>query len=123
MAASDSTGWAPFVEAGRARILATYGSKRTKRWPDVPTLTELGYETVSDSPYGIGGPKNMDPKAVATLEDAFRKAGEDPKVVQTLERYDQPVMYMNSADYTAWATRTLAQEKATIERLGLVGSI
>ena len=38
MAASDSTGWAPYVESGRLRLLATYGSKRTKRWPDVPTL-------------------------------------------------------------------------------------
>ena len=123
MAASDSTGWAPFVDGGRARILATYGSKRTKRWPDIPTLNELGYETVSDSPYGIGGPKKMDPKAIAVLEEVFRKATEDPKVLQTLERYDQPVMYMTSSDYTAWAQKTLAEEKATIERLGLAGTI
>ena len=123
MAASDSTGFAPFVENGRVRILATYGSKRTKRWPDIPTLNELGYETVSDSPFGVGGPKAMDPKAVAVLEAVFRKATEDPKVIETLERYDQPVMYMNSADYTAWAKKTLAAEKATIERLGLTGTI
>ncbi len=123
MAASDSTGWAPFVEAGRARILATYGSKRTKTWPDVPTLTELGYETVSDSPFGVGGPKNMDPAALAKLEDAFLQASQDPKVIQVLDRYDQPVMYMNSADYTAWAKKTLAAEKVTIERLGLTGTI
>ena len=47
MAHSDSTTWAPQVEAGRLRLLATYGSKRTKRWPDVPTLEDLGYKTVS----------------------------------------------------------------------------
>ena len=123
MSVSDSTGFAPFVESGRMRILATYGSKRTKRWPDIPTLNELGYETVSDSPFGVGGPKGMDPKAIAVLEETFRKATEDPKVIETLERYDQPVMYMNSADYTAWAKKTLAAEKATIERLGLTGTI
>ena len=43
MAASDATGWGPHVEAGKLRLLATYGSKRTKRWPTVPTLDELGY--------------------------------------------------------------------------------
>jgi tripartite-type tricarboxylate transporter receptor subunit TctC len=123
MSASDSTGWAPYVESGRARILATYGSKRTRRWPDVPTLTELGYETVSDSPFGIGGPKDLDPKAIAVLEDVFKKATEDPKVLQTLERFDQPVIYMKSAEYTAWAKKTLAEEKATIERLGLTGTM
>jgi tripartite-type tricarboxylate transporter receptor subunit TctC len=62
MAHSDSTGWAPHVQAGTARLLATYGSKRAKRFPSVPTLTELGYETISDSPFGIGGPKGMDPE-------------------------------------------------------------
>ncbi len=36
MSVSDSTGFAPQVEAGKLRLLATFGSKRTKRWPDVP---------------------------------------------------------------------------------------
>ena len=60
MSASDSTGWAPYVESGRLRLLATYGSQRTRRWPQVPTLNELGYETVSDSPFGLGGPRDLD---------------------------------------------------------------
>ena len=66
MAASDSTGWAPQVEAGKLRLLATFGSKRTKKWPDVPTLAELGYDTVSDSPFGIGGPPAWTPAIVKT---------------------------------------------------------
>ncbi|MEY3771409.1 MAG: hypothetical protein RJA08_1055, partial [Pseudomonadota bacterium] len=48
MSHSDATGWGPHVEAGTCRLLATYGSKRTKRWPNTPTLNELGYDTVSD---------------------------------------------------------------------------
>ena len=123
MSASDSTGWAPHVASGRLRLLATYGSKRTRRWPDVPTLNELGYETVSDSPFGLGGPKGMDPKAVTTVHDAFRKATEDPKVLQVLERFDQPVVYMSPSEYTAWAKATFEAERATIERLGMKGSI
>ena len=123
MAASDSTGWAPHVASGRLRLLATYGSKRTKRWPDVPTLDELGYQTVSDSPFGLGGPKGMDPAVVKTLQDAFRKAMDEPKVQQILDRFDQPMVYMSAADYTAWATKTYAAEEATIERLGMKGTM
>jgi tripartite-type tricarboxylate transporter receptor subunit TctC len=74
MAASDATGWAPHVEAGKLRLLATYGSKRTKRWPNVPTLDELGYQTVSDSPFGVCG-KGMDPAIVRTIHDAQEDAG------------------------------------------------
>jgi tripartite-type tricarboxylate transporter receptor subunit TctC len=119
MAASDATGWAPHVESGKLRLLATYGSRRTKRWPNVPTLDELGYKTVSDSPFGVCGPKGMDPAVVRTLHDAFRKTLEDPAVVATFDKFDQTVIYMNTEEYTKWARETFALEKATIERLGL----
>jgi tripartite-type tricarboxylate transporter receptor subunit TctC len=119
MAASDATGWAPHVDAGKLRLLATYGSRRTKRWPNVPTLDELGYQTVSDSPFGVCGPKGMDAAVVKQLQDTFRKTLEDPAVLAMLEKFDQPVIYMDSATYTRWAAATFAAEKATIERLGM----
>ena len=119
MAASDATGWGPHVEAGKLRLLATYGSKRTKRWPSVPTLDELGYKTVSDSPFGVCGPKGMDPSVVRTLHDAFKKTLEDPAVLATFDKYDQTVIYMNTDEYTKFARESFNAEKATIERLGL----
>jgi len=119
MAHSDATGWAPHVEAGTLRLLATYGSKRTRRWAHVPTLNDLGYDTISDSPFGIGGPKNMDPALVLRLHDAFKKTLEDPAVLATFEKYDQPVIYLNSADYLKFAQDNYQKEKALIERLGL----
>jgi len=119
MAASDATGWAPHVESGKLRLLATYGSKRTKRWPNVPTLDELGYKTVSDSPFGVCGPKGMEPAVVKTLHDAFRKTLEDPVVLAMLDKFDQSVIYMGTEEYTRWARETFVTEKATIERLGM----
>lgn len=119
MALSDSTGWASAVEAGKCRLLATYGSKRTRRWANVPTLQDLGYNAVSDSPFGIGGPKGMDPAVVNRLQEAFKKSLEDPQVITLLERFDQPVIYLDSAGYARFAQETFAAEKATIERLGL----
>jgi tripartite-type tricarboxylate transporter receptor subunit TctC len=120
MAASDATGWAPHVDAGKLRLLATYGSKRTRRWPNVPTLDELGYKTVSDSPFGVCGPKGMEPAVTKTLQDAFRKTLEDPAVLATFEKFDQSVIYMDTETYTRWARETYAAERATMERLGLV---
>ena len=119
MGASDATGWGPHVESGKLRLIATYGSKRTKRWPNVPTLNELGYDTVSDSPFGVCGPKGMDPAVVATLHEAFRRTLNDPAVLATFDKYDQSVIYMNTAQYTRFARETFAAEKATIERLGM----
>lgn len=119
MAASDATGWAPHVASGKLKLIATYGNKRTKRWPDVPTLDELGYKTVSDSPFGVCGPKGMDPAITRQLHDAFRKTLEDPAVLAMFEKFDQTVIYMGTEQYTQWARATFQAEKATIERLGM----
>jgi tripartite-type tricarboxylate transporter receptor subunit TctC len=119
MSHSDATGWAPHVDAGTCRLLATYGSKRTKRWPNVPTLTELGYDTVSDSSFGIGGPKGMDPAVTRKLHDAFKKTLEDPQVLATFEKFDQSVIYLNSEDYAKFARDNYQKEKVIIEKLGL----
>jgi hypothetical protein len=40
-------------------------------------------------------------------------------VLSTLEKFDQPVIYMDTEAYTKFARETYAAEKATIERLGL----
>jgi tripartite-type tricarboxylate transporter receptor subunit TctC len=119
MAASDATGWDKFVESGQMRLLVTFGDQRTKRWPNVPTAKDLGYGVVSNSPYGLVGPKGMDPAIVKTLHDAFKKAMDDPKHLEVLDQLNQPVWYKNSADYAAWARETLGKEKVLIERLGL----
>ncbi len=119
MAHSDATGWGPHVDAGRCRLLATYGSKRTKRWADVPTLLELGYQTVSDSPFGIGAPAGMDPALTKRLQEAFKKSLEDPAVLSVLDKYDQPVIYLDSAGYTKFAKETFEAERETITSLGL----
>src|SRR5574339_210795 len=71
MAQSDATGWGRHVDSGAFRLLVTFGEKRTK-W-NAPTAKELGIDIVSYSPYGIVGPKGMDPKVVKILHDAFRK--------------------------------------------------
>jgi tripartite-type tricarboxylate transporter receptor subunit TctC len=116
---SGTTEFAPYVKTGRLRLLATLGRVRNKAFPDVPTVKESGWDTITESPFGIGGPKNMDPAVVRILHDAFKKTLEDPKVLDTLDKFYQPVIYMNTADYTAYAERTFSTEKATIERLGL----
>lgn len=119
MAAADSTGFAPHVEAGKLRLLNTWGAKRLKRFPDVPTLMELGLGIVQASPYGIGAPRGMDPGLVKTLHDAFKQAMEMSNHVEALAKYDQELMYMSSAQYTRFAEETFTKEKALIEKLGL----
>jgi tripartite-type tricarboxylate transporter receptor subunit TctC len=110
MAASDATGWDKFVDGGQMRLLVTFGDKRTKRWPNVPTAKDLGYNVVSNSPYGLVGPKGMDPAVVKALHDAFKKAMDDPKHLEVLDQLNQDLWYRSGDEYRSkWAPRDLRQ--------------
>ena len=119
MAAVDSTGFAPQVEAGKLRVLNTWGEKRLAKFPEAPTLKELGYDIVQNSPFGIGAPRGTPPEVMKRLHDAFKQAMEEPSYVASLARYDMLPNYMSSAAYTKFAQDTVVREKVLIEKLGL----
>jgi tripartite-type tricarboxylate transporter receptor subunit TctC len=118
-AVADSTGWRALVQSGDFRLLVTWGAERTKNWPDVPTLKELGINLVANSPYGIAGPKGMDPKVVAVLHDAFAKAVKEPVYLESLRSFDQELAYLNAADYAKHAADQIEEAKKLIADLGL----
>ena len=119
MAAADSTGFAPQVEAGKLRVLNTWGAERLSKFPDAPTLKELGLDIVQNSPFGIGAPKGTPPAVVKRLHDAFKQAMEQESYKSALARYDMVPIYMSSATYQKFAQDTFNREKAIIEKLGL----
>ena len=119
MVGVNSNGFAPFVDSGTLRLLATFGEHRTKRWPQVPTLKELGHGIVATSPYGLVGPSGMAPAVVKVLHDAFRSAMNDPAHVAELAKYDQELDYLGPEAYGRALREAFAAEKRTVERLGL----
>ena len=114
----DSTGWAKLVDGGNLRLLATLGDKRT-RW-NAPTVSELGVNTVSTSPYGLVAPKGLPPAVAKVLHDAFKKAMEDPEHHKVLQQLEGVYWYKSGEDYAKWAAETMKTERAVIERVGLL---
>ena len=78
-AIADASGWIPLVQGGKFKLLVVWGSRRMPLFPDVRTLTEAGIDLVVNSPYGVGGPKGMDPAVVKTLHDAMKDASSRPR--------------------------------------------
>jgi tripartite-type tricarboxylate transporter receptor subunit TctC len=118
-AVADSTGWGALVNSGDFRLLVTWGATRTKNWPQVPVLKEVGINLVANSPYGIGGPKGMDPKIVKALHDAFKKGIEEPAYRAALEKFDQELFYLNTEDYNKHAREQIEEAKKLVQDLGL----
>jgi tripartite-type tricarboxylate transporter receptor subunit TctC len=121
-AAGESSSWAPMVEEGRLRLLATWGSARPPRFANVPTLTELGIPIVAEAQYGLAGPRGMDPGVVQALHDGFRVALFDPAHLAAMERFHQRPIYLNSADYTLAVREQFETEREALRRIGMLPS-
>ena len=119
MAAADSTGFAPLVESGKLRVLNTWGDQRLAKFPDAPTLKELGLDMVQNSPFGIGAPRGTPADVVKKLHDAFKTVMDQDSYKAALARYDMVPIYMSSEGYGKFAQETFAREKALVEKLGL----
>lgn len=121
MASADTSGWGQFVEGGKLRLLVTFGEKRMAKFPDVPTLKEVGIEFPPPSAaWGLAVPKNTPAPVVRKLHDAFRQAMEMPGFRNALAQYYMEPSYMSSAQYQQFAADSVQREKRLLEEIGFV---
>jgi tripartite-type tricarboxylate transporter receptor subunit TctC len=116
---SDSSGWAPLVDAGKFRLLATYGEKRSTRYPQVPTVMEAGYNVVARSHLGIIGPKGLPKPIVAKLHEAFKKAMNDPEFLAVMKKFDMTTYYLGPEDYAKYIQTEFDRVGKLVKKLGL----
>jgi tripartite-type tricarboxylate transporter receptor subunit TctC len=121
MAGVNSTGFAPWVDQGKLRLLGIFSAQRSPRWPDVPTLAEMGYpQAVYTSPWGLAAPAGTPEVVIQRLHDAFRTAMHTERHRQALARYDQQLDYLNTQDYRRALVATVARERSLLARMNLL---
>lgn len=118
-ALADSSSWAPHVKAGTLRLLATWGERRTRDFPDAPTLKDAGYDVVVDAPNGVGAPKGLPPAVEQRLREAFRAAAASPEFAAACAQIDAPLMYLDGPDYAGYVAAVHRKETELIGRLRL----
>ena len=112
------------VKSGEVRALTVMDTQRSRFLPDVPTTPELGFKTViSSSTRGIAVPRGTPPAVIKRIEDAFRKAMDDPDHMKKMEEQGLQLKVMvgeeyakyyrelhaKSAKYTEWARKRQAK--------------
>jgi tripartite-type tricarboxylate transporter receptor subunit TctC len=75
----------PLVRGGQVRMLASASVDRWPEFPDIPTLRQLGYDTVTRQLVGFAGPAGLPPPIRDRLEVALLAAARDPGVQARLE--------------------------------------
>ena len=72
-AIGEGAQWAPLYKAGKLNILAVSTERRDPRFPDIPTLKELGYDVAFAVTFWIGAPAGTPDDIINFLAEAFRK--------------------------------------------------
>jgi len=116
---SDVSNWASFVDAGKFRLLAVYNEKRLKRWPNVPTLKELGHNVVESIPWGIVGPAGLSADRVKVLSAAVAKAKTDPAFLAELTMLGQEPWNIEGDAYRSYMISRIPVERDLVAKYGL----
>jgi tripartite-type tricarboxylate transporter receptor subunit TctC len=111
-------GFGAMATSGKVRLLATMTTQRLKRWPQVPTVRELGHDFAIESLIGLVAPKNLDPAIAARLHAAFAKASTNAEYLRMLDEFDFYPQPMPAERYRAYATAQFEREKTMLAESG-----
>ena len=111
----------PMVKSGKMRAYAFTGSKRSRQFPDVPTVAELGYPDIEFS--GWVGPiasSKLPADVLASIHAALAKAAKAPAVVKRLAELGmEPEAIVDTPALLA-ETRAMSERNgATVKKYGI----
>jgi len=102
----------PHVKAGKLRVLATSGPKRSRFLPDVPTYGELGFKALEQVEwYGFFLPGKAAPEVVQRAAASIRAALSAPEIPDALAQFGLELALTTPSDlakamkaeHEAWA--------------------
>jgi len=121
MAGVNSSGFVPWMERGQVRLLATFNARRHPRWPEVPTLRELGHpQAVHTSPWGLAAPAGTPAPLLTRLHEVLHQAMRTPRHLEALARYEQELDYLDTEAYRQSLRQTVARERELLRRMNLL---
>lgn len=86
--------------AGEMKAICQFSETRSEFLPDVPTITEAGFEEyIGFSARGYFYPKGVDPAIVEKMQDAMMKAMEDPAYQENMTKLGLGLMPMKGDDF------------------------
>ena len=117
--ATSVIGVLPYVQANKARALATLDTERSEQLPDVPTTVELGYrDLVMPQWYGLLAPAGLPADVRATLESQALSVLHSPDVVKQLA-VTGVAGPKGSAEFRALLTVEFKKWPALLPKLGI----
>ena len=108
------------VKAGKVRVLASWGDKRLASLPDVPTLTEAGFDAVFFQWAALFAPAGTPEPVLARLREAARAAAADPRFVAAMATVETPIQYLDAPELARFWEADAQKLAEAVRRVGKV---
>lgn len=106
-------------DAGKAVPVAVMSDERDPKYPDVPTLKEMGVDVSIGTWRGFAVPKGTPDDIKAKLTAALKKAYEDPQFKTFMEDRGFGTMWLEGQDFYEFMEKSDADLGNAIKALGL----
>jgi len=108
------------LEAGKLRLLATFSEQRLEQFPDVPTVSELGYGVVVRKFRGIAGPKGLSDEIIGHWERAIEAVLENPDYQKIYRADNLRPDYLNHASYKIFIDNFVMETETFLREAGII---
>ena len=109
----------PHAKAGRLRLIATAGDKRSKSLPELPTVHETLPGVEVSAWYGVLAPAGTPKDIIAKLNAETVKAIANPKVVQQIANVGADAVSSSPEEFSAYIKAELARWGKAVKATGL----
>jgi tripartite-type tricarboxylate transporter receptor subunit TctC len=108
------------ARSGTVRILAVTGSRRSSFLPNVPTMSEAGYDVVIDSWLGVFVPSKTPQGIVTALSSAIDEAVRSKPMLENLAKLGNEPGFSTPAQFAAMVKADIARWGPVVKASGFV---
>lgn len=107
------------LAGGTVRVLATFGSERIPTLPDVPTVTEAGYDVELEKFRGLAGPKGLPPEVIRIWNEAAQKLLADSEYRERYLAGNLKASFMPHEEFVPFIEQVAAETAALFAATGV----
>src|SRR5207247_10771338 len=108
------------AQSGRRRAAARRGDARLGALPELPALSELGYNAEFFIWSGLFAPAGTPQPVMTALRNAAREAVADPQFKSAMAAIETPIYYLDAPEFQKFWDNDARRLAAVVQKIGPV---
>ena len=110
----------PNVKGGRLKFLLSLSDRRWSQFPDIPSISEKGYNFYLYSYISMAAPKGIDESKRIVLENALVEATNSPNVRKLMDRFGLPIVVKRGPEFGQFCEKEYCKITKALKEAGAI---